>query len=93
MTTSPLINTLVLAGLLLATWMNWSWPWGALFIYWMIPAIRFGEAHLLGPVPRDEQPVLFWTVTALWVLFGAMTIMVDAAPDALAKLYQLIWGT
>ena len=36
--------------------------------------------------------MLFWTVTALWVLFGAMTIMVDAAPDALAKLYQLSWG-
>ena len=48
MTTSPLVNTLVLAGLLLATWMNWSWPWGALFIYWTIPAIRFGE----GPSAR-----------------------------------------
>lgn len=92
MITSPLVNTLALAALLFATWMNWSWPWGALFIYWTVPAIRFGEIHLVGPVPRDDQPVLFWTVTALWMLLGAMTIMVDAAPDALAKLYKLGWG-
>lgn len=83
MAASRLVNSLALAGLFVATWMNWSWPWGVLFIYWAIPAIRFGEAHLIGPVTRDEQPVLFWSVTALWVLFGAAFILTDAAPDAM----------
>ena len=83
MTASRLVNSLVLTGLCVATWMNWSWPWGVLFIYWAIPAIRFGEAHLIGPVTRDEQPVLFWFVTALWVLFGVAFILTDAAPDAM----------
>lgn len=81
MAPSRLVNSLVLAALLVATWMNWSWPWGALFIYWAVPAIHFGEAHLIGPVPRDEQPVLFWAVTALWVLFGILFILTDAAPE------------
>lgn len=44
MAASRLVNSLALAGLFVATWMNWYWPWGVLFIYWAIPAIRFGEA-------------------------------------------------
>ena len=86
------VNVVVLAGLLFATWMNWSWPWGVLFISWTIPSIRYGEAYLIGPVPRDEQPVVFWTVTGLWVFFGVLAVMVDAAPDALGRFYQWMWG-
>lgn len=86
------VNIAALIGLLLATWMNWSWPWGVLFVYWAIPAIRSGEAHLIGPVPRDEQPVLFWAITVLWILLGAMTVMVDLAPGTLDGHFIRILG-
>ena len=86
------VNLAVLVGLLFATWMNWSWPWGVLFVYWAIPAIRSGEAHLVGPVPRDEQPVLYWAITVLWIFLGAMTVMADLVPGALDGRYVRLWG-
>ena len=74
------LNTVVLAALLIALYMNWSWPWGLLFIYWAAPAIRSGEAFLIGPISRAQAPLLFYTVTLLWALLGAMMIVADIAP-------------
>lgn len=77
------VNVVALAVLLVATWMNWIWIWGILFIYWAVPAFVTGEAHLVGSVSRDEQPVVFWLVTALWILLGVVTILLDLAPGTI----------
>ena len=83
----PALDVLVLIGLLAATALGWSWPWGVLFIYWSVPALRHGETLLLRPLSRTERPVIFWIVTLLWVVFGVVTILADAAPSVLGNLY------
>ena len=57
------------------------WIWGILFIFWAIPAFLTGETHLVGSVPRDTQPVVFWLVTVLWIVLGVLTILLDLAPE------------
>ena len=74
------INIVVLAVLLIAIWMDWLWIWGILFIYWAVPSLLTGETHLVGSVPREEQPVIFWLVTALWIGLGVLAILWDLAP-------------
>lgn len=86
------INVVALIFLLVATYLGWWWPWGLLFIFWAIPAVYYGEAHLIGPIPRDTQPLLFWAVTVLWILLGIMTVMMDLAPQTLDRLYLLMGG-
>lgn len=74
------VNVVALAVLLVAIWMNWMWIWGILFICWAVPAFLTGESHLVGSVSRDSQPVIFWLVTALWIVLGILTILGDLAP-------------
>lgn len=85
------ITALVLAALLFTLYMNWSWPWGVLFIYWALPAYLSGEAFLIGPISRRENPALFWIVSTLWVLLGVMMILVDVAPSILNDFYAVLW--
>ena len=75
------LNAVILVALLIALYMNVSWPWGVLFIYWALPSILSGEAHLIGPIFREQSPILFWFVTMLWALLGVMMILADAAPS------------
>lgn len=79
------LTVLALMSLLLALYLNWSWPWGLLFIYWTIPSLWSGETRLVGPLSRAASPILFWSVVALWLLLGVMMILADAAP-ALVKI-------
>ena len=92
MNKSNIVNGAVLVGLIIATYLNWSWPWGLLFIFWAVPSVRTGEAFLLGPVIREDQPVIFWVVTVLWFVLGLMTILADLSPTMLEKFYLWIWG-
>ncbi len=80
------LSALVLFGLCLALYFNLSWPWGVLFIYWALPSIVSGQAILIGPIDRDESPILFWVVTVLWALLGLMMILADVAPTFVEKL-------
>lgn len=92
MTAPRWLTALVLVGLLVALYLDWSWPWGVLFIYWAVPAVWTGEAHLIGTIPRETSPVLFWLVTILWVLLGVLMILVDAAPSVVADVYTFLWS-
>lgn len=85
------LSALVLAAMLGALYMNWSWPWGFLFIYWAVPSFLGGEAFLIGPITREESPVLFWVVTILWLLLGVMMVLVDAAPSLIEDFYAFLW--
>ncbi|MGI9406034.1 MAG: hypothetical protein ACR2O4_06645 [Hyphomicrobiaceae bacterium] len=91
MTDHRMFNGIVFLALLAALYMNWSWPWGVLFIYWAVPAYVTGEAFLVGKLTREDDAPLFWSVTVLWAATGVMMILVDAAPSVLNDLYAWIW--
>ena len=63
--------------LILATVMAWHWIWGCLFLYWAVPAVRSGEVYLVEPIARDRDPLLFWIITAMWIAFGLLWLIVD----------------
>ena len=63
--------------LVLATVMGWYWVWGCLFLYWVWPALRSGQAYLIEPIERARDPLLFWLVNALWAGFGLWYIVTD----------------
>lgn len=73
-------NYIAFVGLIAALILGWQWPWGLLFIYWAVPALRSGETHLLGPVSRKQDPFLFWAIVTLWTLFGVLLVLADIAP-------------
>ncbi len=73
-------NYVALPLLLAATWLGLNWPWGLVFIWWAWPSIRAGEAFLVDVVSLEEDPILFWAVTTLWVLFGVLMVAVDLFP-------------
>ena len=75
------INALVLIGLISALFMNWTWPWGLLFLYWTLPACYSGETFLVGTLHRKDEPLLFWLVVVLWISLGLLMILLDAAPS------------
>lgn len=75
------LNYIVFAVLIAAVFLGWQWPWGLLFIYWVVPSCMTGEAHLLGPVTRDQDPILFWAIVTLWTLFGVLMVLADLAPN------------
>ena len=63
--------------LLLASYLEWYWVWGALFVYWAVPAALSGEVFLVEPIERSTHPILFWIITAMWLGFGVWTIVAD----------------
>lgn len=86
------INAIVFLGLLVALILNWSWPWGVLFLYWTIPAIRGRVTILVSEINRDDQRVLFWAVTILWILIGILMILTDLTPALVNQFYAGIGG-
>ena len=79
-----ILNILVLVLLLVATLLNWSWPWGVLLVYGTIPAYSTGRVLLVGDVERDKEPLLFGAILIFWVLGGLAMIVMD--PLVLALL-------
>ena len=53
--------------------------WGALFIYWGMLTAREGTAFIFEPVERNEDPILFWIIVAMWIGSGLIYIAVDLA--------------
>lgn len=80
MTLLRLSNYAVLPILLMATWMGWSWPWGLLFLWWVVPSVLTGQVFLIDTINRETDTVLYWAVTLLWAVFGALMLIVDLFP-------------
>ena len=78
-TRSQWITAAVLATLIVATYLNWYWAWGLLFIYWAVPSVMTGEAFLVTPIARADSPVLFWMITVMWAGFGVWAVAADLA--------------
>ena len=74
--TKPL-TAVVLLGLAAATFLESYWPWGLLFLYWVAAGLRSGEAFLVEPIFRGRNPILFWSITAMWTGFGLWTLYAD----------------
>lgn len=75
------INYIALPVLLVATGFGLYWVWGLLFIWWVVPAIISGQALLVFEIYRDEDPLLYWAVTALWAVLGLMIVAASLFPQ------------
>ena len=69
----------VLPALAAATYLDWFWPWGLLFLYWVILSLRAREAFLIERVTRARNPILYWAITGMWGGFGLWTVSADLA--------------
>ena len=59
---------------------GWYWVWGLLFIMWTLPALYSGQTHLVEPINRSENPVLFWLIIATWIGLSVYMIAYDLVP-------------
>ncbi|WP_371225749.1 VOC family protein [Roseovarius sp. 2305UL8-3] len=47
------------------------WPWAIFLGVWVIQGLRVGETHLLTRIQKSQEPVLFWSIMAV---FSALAI-------------------
>lgn len=67
--------------LVIAAVLGQYWLWGLLFLWWLVPIIMTGRAFLIFDVHREEDPILFWAIAALWGVFGCMMIAASLFPQ------------
>lgn len=60
---------LIIAGVIL----NWSWIWGALFLFWAGTDLIYQETHLVEVIKRAENPILYWLVVVTWILLAIIS--------------------
>ncbi|MGI9372821.1 MAG: hypothetical protein ACR2OJ_10020 [Hyphomicrobiales bacterium] len=68
---------LALALIYIAVLFEWNWVWGALFIFWTIPALYSGRTHLVEEVERKSNPVLFSLIIGTWLILSLYLILAD----------------
>ena len=56
---------------------NLFWLWGVLLLVWVVQDIKGGVTHLLEPVAKVENPVLFWFIEATWFALALFIILYD----------------
>ena len=71
------LTVMVLLALAAATFLEWYWPWGLLFLFWVIVSLRTHEAFLIERVTRIRNPILYWAITGMWGGFGLWTLFAD----------------
>ena len=72
-----LLTGLVLAVLVVATVREWYWLWGLLFLFWSVQGIRSGQAFLVEDIAREDHPLLYWLISAMWAGFGLWYLYSD----------------
>ena len=70
-------TVVAIAVLMAATYFSWYWVWGVLFVYWAIVGLRTGDAFVVEPISRDENPVLFWLIVVMWAGLGVWSVVWD----------------
>ncbi|MGI9353838.1 MAG: hypothetical protein ACR2PF_01535 [Rhizobiaceae bacterium] len=70
MTTNIRLSWVVLAVLITATVFSHYWVWGVLFIFWSVQSWVTGSVFLIASIERRSDPVLYFTITAMWFFFG-----------------------
>lgn len=81
MTSSRIVNHIAFPVLVVAGFLGFYWIWGLMFLWWLVPTVMNGQAHLVFEVYREEDPILFWAVAVLWALFGLMMIAASLFPQ------------
>ena len=72
-----LLTGLVLAVLVVATVREWYWLWGLLFLFWSVQGMRSGQAFLVEDIAREDHPLLYWLISAMWAGFGVWYLYSD----------------
>lgn len=80
MTLDRFFNHVAFVVLMIATFLGFQSVWGLLFIYWTVPNFRHGQAFLLYPVTRSQDPFQFWLIQIAWIVFGLYMIAADFFP-------------
>ena len=60
--------------LLAATWWGWMWVWGLFFLYWAVMGLVTGDAFVVVPLRRADDPFLFWLISAMWLALAVLTV-------------------
>ncbi len=74
------LTFLVLLVLLVSTLSGFYAAWGVLFIFWGLLAMRSGQAFLVEPIERFENPAVFWLLVVLWIGLGILYVVADFFP-------------
>lgn len=74
----PTVVALVI--LLVATALNWYWVWAILFLYWSIAGIVMRQVFIVQTVLRDEHPILFWSISIMWLVLAILTLTIEFFP-------------
>ena len=61
----------------IASYYEWYWVWGILFVYWAAISIQGGQAFIVETISRRQNPVLFWLITIMWGGFGVWYVWAD----------------
>ena len=77
MSKATLINWVSLVILVVATIFTHYWVWGLLFIFWAAYALKSDNSHLLLPVNKQNEPLLYWAVNLMWLVFGIWYLAFD----------------
>ncbi len=75
------LTLIVLPVLFISTFMGIYAFWGVLFIFWGLSSIRSGDAFVVEPIRRSDEPGLFWLINLMWVVFGVIYILADLYPE------------
>lgn len=72
-----LMHYAAFAFLVISSFFEMNWVWGLLFIGWTIPAYFNRVIFFIDLIERDKEPVFFWLIFIIWILFGALQIAGD----------------
>ncbi len=62
--------------LLTAIWYNVSNVlFGLIFLFWSYYGIKMKQTFLVEEITQNENPVLFWTISILWILLSVVSIV------------------
>jgi hypothetical protein len=62
---------------IVATLAQWNWLWGVLLLFWAFLDIKRGQSFFIEGIDKHEDPILFWTIVALWITLGVGTLLVS----------------
>ena len=51
------------------------WVWAALFIWWAIVDLWYGETHFFERVTRAGNPLTFWLIVLSWIGLSVVWVL------------------
>ena len=61
--------------------MNLNWIWGILFLLWLVPDLFSGITYFLEPVPKSENPLLYWFIMFSWFWMAIYMLLIPFFPS------------